>query len=240
MGKSLNASIISVALAVAPASWLAMEEAIKQDIVKDSAKSELSIALNDSNAREKMTMWVDVKVFVEAALSYFDEEVKLYHLKWEARQKVKNLLLSYFSAHPILVVDNAWNMMVKIDDKVAFSNMIRNLTYTLLDGMPAPIRTIAVFIAFGWNSGLEKQLKDLDVTLYNMKVSNYRNIVFDYVGWIITRVANEIGWNMTLKDYYNNVSTYYSNKNWEQISNELREMKLEKVDIKNLKYPFKK
>ena len=74
----------------------------------------------------------------------------------------------------------------------------------------------------------------------DMKPKQYKSIVFDYVWGIVKRVAKSINWKMTLKDYYEDVSWYFPNKNSDQIVQELVSNWNWNIDIKNLVYPFKK
>jgi len=65
-------------------------------------------------------------------------------------------------------------------------------------------------------------------------------VVFDYIWWIVKRVVISLNWNMKVWNYYNDISGYYPNKNSWKIVWELDELWLDELDMKNLKYPFKK
>jgi hypothetical protein len=80
----------------------------------------------------------------------------------------------------------------------------------------------------------------LDGTVMNMKEKQYKDVVFDYLAWIIKRVLVSVNWDMKVGDYYNRVVNYYPNKYSGEIMKDLDNLWLKDQDIKNLKYPFKK
>jgi hypothetical protein len=252
MRNEIWASIIWVALAMTPLSDLkAANSTSKVNFgwLWDDMKAQLIYSLNEDNYNEIILHWakesesllaIDEKTIIDAALSYFDEEVKLYSLKWEAREKVKSLLKDYLSAHPILKKNANGGILFIIDNKQEFASMIKKLANTLFDWMPRVIRDIAIFLVFGWNNELQKTLDNLDSTVLNLASKQYKDIVFDYFWSIVKRVASNVGWEMTVGEYYNSVNKYYPNKNHNQILNELERMWQLDNNMVNLKYPFKK
>ena len=239
MKNLIKTWIVSAALAASSLSASANDFPKTSDTI-NITKSNLSNALNVRWWDESMRYNIDARVFTDAALSYFDEEVRLYDLKWEAREQVESVLMSYFSRHPVLKMSENGELELVIDDKKEFESMIRKLADAILWWMSPLLRTIWITIAFWWHSWMERQLNNIWETLHDLKPKLYKNIVFDYVWWIITRAAKSSGWKMTIKNYYKNVDGYYPNKNFEVIMSELDNTGQWSVDIKNLKYPFKK
>ena len=207
--------------------------------IEEWIKSNISTTLKSVDSNEIMSLWINARVVTNAALSYFDEEVRLYDLIWEPRKKVEATLMKYFSSHPILRVTQNWSLVFEIDDKAAFSDMIQELADAILWWMSPFMRTIAITIAFGWNAWLHNKLGDLDKTVRNLKSKEYKNIVFDYLGWIVKRVAKTVGWKMSVRGYYNSVNNYYPNIHSPQIISELNKSGQSHTDIRNLQYPFK-
>ena len=254
MKNEIRASIVWVALAFAPFSDLNANNYIEESSLKllwnnINIKSELFKSLNNVRTNEIVLQWtkefeiispVDSKIVIEAALSYFDEEVKLYSLKWEARENVKIILSKYLSSYPILRQNSNWELLFIIDNKPAFANMIKELANTLFDWMPKIIRDIAILIAFWGNEELQKTLNNLDSTVMNLPIKQYKDIVFDYFAWIVKRVASSQWLKITVRDYYSKVYEYYPNKNHDKILKELDKTWQLDDNIENLKYPFKK
>jgi len=87
---------------------------------------------------------------------------------------------------------------------------------------------------------LERKLDNLDDTVWNLKKKVYNNVIFDYFWGIVKRVAKSVGWKMTVRSYYDSVSSYYPNKNSNAVVSELNASGQSYNDIKRLKYPFKK
>ena len=240
MKNLIKTWIVSIAMATSNLSASADNFPISQNITQNDASSQISEIFQAPPSPEKIYNNIDAKTFADAALSYFDEEVRLYELKWDARKQVESVLMSYFSAHPILKVDENGEMIFIIDDKKEFSKMIRKLTDAILSWMSPFMRTIGVAIVFWWHSWLENKLNNLDETVRNLKGKEYRNIVFDYLWWIIKRVAKSVNWNMSIKWYYDWVHKYYPNKNSDKVRAEMNASWQANRDIKSLKYPFKK
>ena len=68
-------------------------------------KIELSDALNyQDDGKEKVASYVSPKIITKAIFDYFDKEVKLYKLSQEAKEKIRPILNSYLSVHPLLVI----------------------------------------------------------------------------------------------------------------------------------------
>ena len=252
MKNEIKASIVWAALAIAPLSGLKANNFVEENNSKwlwNNMKSELFYNLKKDNPNTISLQWgkehesfypIDSRIVIDAALSYFDEEVKLYSLKWEARENVVLILQNYLSSYPILKRNAKWEVVFIIDNKPEFASMIKNLANTLFDWMPKIIRDIAVLIAFGWNEELQKTLDNLGRTLYFLPSKQYKDIVFDYFWWILKRVCYRVDWEIVVDDFYNKVNEYYPNKNHEQILKELNDTWQIDNDIKDLKYPFRK
>ena len=243
--------LVWATLAVTPLSDIKANNFVKKDnLLWEDFKEELYQSLNNDNSKDTIILQsnkesevlspIDAKIVVDAALSYFDEEVRLYSLKWEAREKVKAILMNYLSVHPILKKNSNWEILFVIDSKRQFASMIKNLANTLFDWMPRIIREIAVLIAFWWNDELQKTLNNLDYTVMNLPLKQYRDIVFDYFWWIVKRVASSMGLKITVRDYYSTVHGYYPNKNHERVLNELARTWQYDDNIVDLIYPFRK
>lgn len=252
MKNEIWASIVWAALAIAPLSGLKANNFFGNNNIRwlwNKVNTELYHSLDKDNLNtlslqqskeHEVLVPIDSKIVIDAALSYFDEEVKLYSLKWEARENVVLILQNYLASYPILKKNSKWEVVFIIDDKREFASMIKNLANTLFDWMPKVIRDIAIWIAFGWNEELQKTLNNLDRTLYFLPYKQYKDIVFDYFGWIIKRICYRVDWSIMMEDFYNKVHIYYPNKNHEQILKELDDTWQINNDIKNLKYPFRK
>ena len=246
------ASLVWIALAASPVSDVKAETFIWRnnlELSEGKAKKELLQSLNGDNPNEITLQWamevgsltpISARIITNAALNYFDEEVKLYSLKWEARNKVEKIMMEYLSVHPILKMNSDWDILFLIDNKKEFASMIKNLANTLFDWMPKVIRDIAIWIAFGWNEELQKTLNNLDSTVMNLPIKQYKDIVFDYFWGIVKRVASSMEWEITVRDYYDSVNKYYPNKNREKIWEELEKTWQLDDNMVVLKYPFKK
>lgn len=217
--------------------WVNLKKELFQSLNNNESKGTLTLY---SNMESEVLYPIDAKIVIDAALSYFDEEVRLYSLKWEARENVKTILMNYLLAHPILKKNSKWEILFVIDNKNQFASMIKNLANTLFDWMPRIIREIAIFIAFWWNEELQKTLNNLDYTIMNLPLKQYRDIVFDYFGWIVKRVASSMNLKITVGDYYSSVHGYYPNKNHERILSELDGTWQIDDNIVDLIYPFRK
>lgn len=250
MRNGVYASIVWAALAIAWFSDSKADNFVDDNNMKwlwNKVNTELYYDLDNPNIislqwdkEQEILMSIDAKVVIDAALSYFDEEVKLYSLKWEARENVKKILENYLSSHPILKQNPEWKVVFVIDNKQEFASMIKSLANTLFDWMPKVIRDIAVLIAFGWNEELQKTLDNLDRTLYILPSKQYKDIVFDYFWWILKRICYRVDWSIMVEDYYGKVYVYYPNKNHVKILKELNDTWQIDNDIKDLKYPFRK
>ena len=212
-------------------------------------KNDIFKNLNEGSPNEIDLLWaieaeafssIEPQIIINGTLDYFDEQVHLYSLEWKARENVQIILRDYLSVHPILKKDQKWNMLFLIDNKPEFARMIKNLANTLFDWMPKVIREIAIFLVFWWNEELQNTLNNLDSTVMNLSVKQYKDIVFDYFLWIVKNVASDMNLKITLKDYYTAVHKYYPNKNHAKILEELEKTWKFGEDIRNLKYPFKK
>jgi len=217
---------------------------IKKDFNKElfsslDTSNKFSDDFDDSSESSEILLSIDAKIVTQAALDYFDQEVKLYSLKWEAREKVQVILMDYLSKHPILKQNANWEITFSIDNKQEFASMIKQLANTLFDWMPKIIRTLAILIAFWSNEELQNTLDNLNSTVLNLPIKQYNDIVFDYFWWILRRVSDMVGWKIIVWDYYDSVYKYYPNKNHDKIKEMLIKSWQSGSNIVNLEYPFK-
>ena len=248
MKNEVRVSIVWAALAFMPNPGLkAHNFMLENNFGWNKIKSELYNSLVDrldapelqwSNQAEFLSP-IDANVITNAALSYFDEEVKLYSLKWESRKKVVSILNSYLISHPILIVWGQWSMNFVISDKNEFCRMVKELVNVIINDMPFLVRKVWVALFFGGNDKLQEKLDNLGNTLFTMKEKQYKDIVFDYIWWIVRRVEKSVNWNMTVKQYYDDLNKYFPNKNSANISQELLRTWKWNVDIRYMNYPFK-
>ncbi len=195
---------------------------------------------SSENIKQLNAVRIEPRVVVNAVLDYFDEEVKKYKLSPQARQKLVSVINSYLNNHPVLVVSDGWKMEFVIENKKDFEIMVKQFLTTVLDDMPFFIRKIVIPLFFGGNDAIQQKLDNLEETAMNLKEKEYKDVIFDYIAWIVKRVAKTVDWKMTVKEYYDDVSGYYPNKNWTHIVQELDALGQSNIDIKLLKYPFKK
>jgi len=248
MRNSIKTWIISTALMTMPLNVNAENFFVNKELLKNKSEISLYENLNSDNfvkvetkwSNEVLKMqWIDYRIVTDAALSYFDDEVKMFKLSKEAKDEIVSILYSYLSTHPVLMMDNGWRVEFVIDNKREFSNMVKQFSNVIIGDMPFFIRKVIIPVLFGGNDALQYKLNNLDGTVMNMKEKQYKDVVFDYLAWIIKRVVVSVNWNMMVWDYYNKVVNYYPNKHSAKIMNDLDKLWLKNQDIKNLKYPFK-
>ena len=186
MANFVEKWVVSLMFAVSP---LSSSADIFEIDLKNQTNSQLSETLNFQDDREVVGSYIDSKIIAKSVLDYFDEEVKAYKLKPKTREKVVSILNSYFTAHPILVIRNEWRMSFVIDDKREFSCMVKQLVNLIIDAMPFLIKRVGIPLYFGWNDRLQEKLDNLWNTVMNMKEKQYKDVVFDYLLWIVKRVA---------------------------------------------------
>lgn len=211
-------------------------------------KIELSNALNYQGGKEIVGSYISPKIITEAIFDYFDKEVKLYKLSQEVKEKIRPILNSYLSAHPLLVIWEGWRMSFVIDDMGEFCRVVKLLVNIILDDMTYIQRKVFVTLASGSEKSFKKELDDLPKTVKDMGKDLYKNMVFGCFWWIVKTVAILVNWKMTIEQYYSDVSRYFPNKNFKNDSKDNGNSKNEKditswkwnVDIKYMKYPFKK
>lgn len=250
MKNEIRTSIVWAALAFMPNSGLKAHNFVSENYLNwwNKIKSELYNNLGDRldvlelqwSREAEFLSPIDANVITNAALSYFDEEVKLYSLKWKSRERVVSILNSYLFAHPVLVVWDQWGMNFVISNKEEFCRMVKEIVNVIINDMPFLVRKVWVALFFGWNDKLQEKLDNLENTIFTMKEKQYKDIVFDYIWWIVKRVEKSVGWKMTVKQYYDDLSKYFPNKNSANISQELFKTWKWNVDIKYMNYPFKK
>jgi hypothetical protein len=114
------------------------------------------------------------------------------------------------------------------------------LVNVIVDDMPFLVRKVWVPLIFGWSDKLQEKLDNLENTVFNMKEKQYKDVIFDYIWWIVKRVAKSVNWKMTVNQFYGDVSRYFPNKNSANISQDLLRTWNWSIDIKYMKYPFKK
>lgn len=218
--------------------------------MKDKTNSELfmnfgkenfsGFVSNGENLERQNLTPINPKLIINAALKYFDEEVRAFDLSLEAKQEISGILAQYLAAHSILKVWSDWRVIFVIENKKDFSNMMKQLVKVIIDDMPFLLRRVAIPVFFGWVSSIQRSLDNLDVTAMNMKEKQYKSVVFDYMWWIVKRVLISMNGDMKIWDYYNSIRRYYPNRNSDKIMQELETLWLKDKDMKNLQYPFKK
>ena len=215
---------------------------------KNLKNEEINISLFENLKRSNCIIWnkecinvvtVDPKIIDNAVMNYFDEEVKMFKISQKAKDRVSLLLNNYLSTHSILKVWSDWNLIFEIDNKRDFSLMVKQFVNIILDDMPFLVRKVIIPLFLWWNDAIQRKLNNLDVTAYEMKEKQYKELVFDDVAWIIKRVAIAVKWNMKIGNFYDTVNGYYPNQNYSSIKTEIDKLWLKDQDIKNLKYPFK-
>jgi len=231
MGKKLNSVIVSVALGV---SSLSSETSIHENCM-NSVWIELSEVLYLNDINESLSI-VDSRVVVDAVMSYFDEYVKKFKLSMKSKNQIKSILDSYFSSHSFFVINNSGKIQFYIDDKKEFSKMIKSVMDVVIEDMPFLIRKIVIPLFLWWNDTIHKKLDNLYTTVYTMKEKQYNDIIFDCVAWITKRVYANIDWKTTVGEYYDSISKYFPNKNWNHVLQELNASGQSKLDIRKFKY----
>jgi len=183
---------------------------------------------------------INSHIIVNAVSDYFDEEVKAFKLSKQAKEKLNRTLNSYLSKHSILRIWNDWTVRFIIDDKKAFSKMVKDFTNIIIDDMPFLIKKVVIPLFLWWNNSIQQKLNNLESTAMNLKENQYKDIIFDYIWWIVKRVVSSTNWKMKIWDFYNSINSYYPNKHHINIMKQLNNLWLTNQDIKNLKYPFNK
>ena len=249
MKNFVKSATIWVGFAFMPLNISANNFGSSQKEVKQGVKSELFENFNNSESNAVILQWnmedrnlesVDSKLVINATLDYFKEDVRAYKLSPKAKQRLVWVLNSYLAVHPILKIWSEWEMVFVIDNKKAFSQLVKQFVGIVIDDMPFLVRKVAIPLFFGWTDGIQRSLDNLDFTVMNMKEKQYKDVVFDYIWWIVKRVVISLDWNMKVWDYYDDISSYYPNKYHINIKKQLNNLWLTNQDIKNLKYPFNK
>ena len=248
MRDSIKTWIIWAAFATMPLNVNADNFLVNKGWIKDNIEISLydNLISNDFvkfnsewTAEVLKVQWIDHRIVTNAALSYFDDEVKMFKLSKEAKDEIVSILYSYLSTHPVLIMWDNWNVEFVIDNKNEFAKMVKQFSNVIFNDMPFFIRKVIIPVFFGGNDALQDKLNNLDGTVMNLKEKQYKDVVFDYLAWIIKRVVVSVNWNMKVGDYYNKVVNYYPNKHSNKIMGDLDKLWLKDKDIKNLKYPFK-
>ena len=246
MKNSLKAWIISTAFATIPLNISGNNfENSNKNLRNEEINTSLFENLNNSNPniiwnQESINIVnVNPQIINNAVMQYFDKEVKMFKLSPETKNKINIILSNYLSNHCILKIWRDWNLIFIIDDKKAFSLMVKDFVNVVIDDMPFLVRKIIIPLFLGSHDTIQQKLDNLDSTLYNMKEKQYKDVIFDNIGGIAKKVAISIQWDMKIGNFYNNVNNYYPNQNSNNIKAELNKLWLKDQDIKNLKYPFK-
>ena len=249
MKNLIKSASIWAAIAFMPLNVDSRDSKIFQT-TRDNTNTELFINLdeeksgdfiiNNENLEYQNFAPINPKIIINAAVKYFDEEVRAFDLSSEAKQEISWILGQYLAYHSILKVWNDWKVVFIIDNKKEFSNMVKQLVKVIIDDMPFLLRRVAIPLFFGWASSIQRSLDNLDATAMNMKEKQYKSVVFDYIWWIVKRVLISMNGNMKIGDYYNDIRRYYPNRNSDKIAKELESLWLMDKDMKNLVYPFKK
>ena len=234
MKNSIKAWVISVAMATMPLNVDANSFDNSKNDLKNQTNTELSTVLSSPN-KEKVRFYIEPSVVTKAMLDYFDEEVKMYKLSSKARAQITPILNDYFGNHCIFNVQ--WDKLeFVIDDKKEFSLMVKKLVNVVINDMPFLVRKLVIPLFLWWNDAIQAKLDNLDGTLMNMKEKQYKEVMLDYVAWITKRVANSVNWRITVGEYYEDISSYYPNKNWKHILEELKNSGDMNLDIRKFKY----
>ena len=143
MKNEIWASIVWAALAIAPLSGLKANNFFGNNNIRwlwNKVNTELYHSLDKDNLNtlslqqskeHEVLVPIDSKIVIDAALSYFDEEVKLYSLKWEARENVVLILQNYLASYPILKKNFEHNakQIEQLDASVVFAVKQQNRIY---------------------------------------------------------------------------------------------------------------
>jgi hypothetical protein len=118
--------------------------------------------------------------------------------------------------------------------------VVKEIVNIIINDMPFFVRKVGIPLFFGWNDKLQEKLDNLENTVFTMKEKQYKDIVFDYIWWIVKRVAKTMDWKMSVKQYYDDMNKCFPNKNSDRISQEILRTWNWNVNIRYMKYPFKK
>lgn len=236
MRNSIKTWIISATFATMPMNVSASVFEKDQNDLKNETNIELLTVLNDSDSIESINLYIPSKLVVKAILDYFDEEVEIYKLSLEAKQQIRLILNSYFSSHNVFDIDINWNMKFVMDDKKEFALMAKKVLNVVIENMPFLVRKVIIPLFLWWNDEIQKKLDNLDATMMNMNEKQYKSMVLDYIAWIARRVVVDVDWKFTVWEYYWDISSYYPNKNWKRILEELKNSNQINLDIRNYKY----
>lgn len=236
MKSSIKAWIVWTTFAFMPMDVNANNFDKTQDTLKNQTNIELTTALTDTNKVESLRFSVSPKIITKAVLDYFDEEVEIYKLSPEAKQQIRLILNSYFSSHNVFDIDINWNMKFVMDDKKEFALMAKKVLNIVIENMPFLVRKVVIPLFLWWNDEIQRKLDNLDATMMNMNEKQYKSMVLDYIAWIVRRVEANVNGKFTVWEYYKDISSYYPNKNWKHIWNELNSSSQSELDIKNYKY----
>ena len=160
----------------------------------------------------------------------------MFKLSKEAKDKITIILYSYLSTHPVLVIWENGKMEFVIDNKVEFARMVKQFSNVIFDDMPFVVRKVIIPVFFWGRDAIQSKLDNLSGTVMNMKEKQYKDVILDYVAGIAKRVAGSINWKITVGEYYDDISSYYPNRNWKRIREELNNSGQADLDIKNYKY----
>lgn len=174
---------------------------------------------------------VEPAIMADSLLKYFDDNVSAIKIKWEERENIKNDLLTYFSAHPILKIDKNSNMTFNIDDKWAFEQMLRNMVERLKKCVGWLKRAVI-------NKAIGSKLDNVSSTVADMNKKNYEKIILKYLGWMVKEVAIAKNANLTIGNLFDSVVWTYPNGNSEEIRNDMASKWAIERDIKTLEYPI--
>ena len=248
MKNSIKTSAIWITLATIPLNINAnffdqqttlLKNNTKTLLYKNLEKNGSDSIINGKNIDILTLTSINSRIITDAVSNYFDEEVKAFKISKQAKEKLNQTINAYLSKHSILKIWNDWTVRFIIDDKKAFSQMVKDFTNIIIDDMPFLIKKVAIPLFLWWNNSIQQKLDNLDSTAMNLKENQYKDVIFDYIWWIVKRVVSSTNWKMKIWDYYNSINSYYPNKHYNNIMNQLNNLWLKNQDIKNLKYPFK-
>lgn len=180
-------------------------------------------------------------IVTDAAIKYMKSKLKfevlgkdIKLLNEKTERKVRNILNDYLKKYPLLKKKENGKMQFEIWDKKEFAEMVSSLRTTMINSIPRWLKQ-----AFSRTDIYKKAnniLSNVNKSLPNLDANEYESIIFWWIWWVIKEVVKAVWWKMTLEDYYNDISTYYPNKNATQVSKDLAESGWAKYNIDATKW----
>ena len=207
-----------------------MDGEISKDV---SESSNWRKSWNDLDKFESLSS----SVITDETINYINSKVKSLTLDDKMKEWMRDVLDKYLALHPILKKDKNKHIVLEIDDKKEFSNMLNGLRDRLSPSLLWGENSLnwkewLSVSSFGsWLRNLSNSMKDLDS-------DKYKDIIFNHFWWLIKNIVKSGWWNMTIKEYYDSISKCYPNKNADKILNDLNSSGRADKDIKDMRYPF--